>query len=182
MPVTWLPLLVPLVCLFGVLAGRSLALYEERRFLTGEQRLLAATASVPRFHRVRYHEPRQTVNDGGRSGAEAFGLGLLLEAKGDVVGAEAAYRRADSHGHAGAAANLGVLLEQRGLPFDAQAAYRRADERDDPKGALNLGMLLEERGDLHAAREAYRRADQYGRGSAQVAESAIGISRDARDA
>ena len=95
-------------------------------------------------------------------GIEAFELGGALAARGDMRGAESAYRRADEQGHPFAASNLGVLLEQRGDLTSAEAAYRRADERGDAGGAFNLGGVLEDRHDLLGAEAAYRRADQRG--------------------
>ena len=86
-------------------------------------------------------EPAVPAADTGAAlaaGVEAFELGAALAEKGDVTGAEAAYRRADERGHASAASNLGVLLEQRGDLAGAEAAYRRADERGDATGAFNL--------------------------------------------
>jgi tetratricopeptide (TPR) repeat protein len=56
---------------------------------------------------------------------------VLLEEKGELDEAEAAYRRADERGHATGAFNLGVLLEERGALPEARDAYRRADHHDD---------------------------------------------------
>ena len=64
-----------------------------------------------------------------RPAAAAFKVGGLLVAQGDLVGAEAAYRRADERGHVAGAFNLGVLLEERGDLAGAEAAYRRAEKR-----------------------------------------------------
>ena len=100
------------------------------------------------------------------AGVEAFELGGALAEKGDLAGAEAAYRRADGQGHPAAASNLGVLLEQRGDIAGAEEAYRRADERNDPTGAFNLATMLAERNDMLGAEEAYRRADHRGDASA----------------
>jgi len=99
----------------------------------------------------------------------AFDLGVLLEERQDLAGAEVAYRRADERGHAAAASNLGVLLEGKGDPAEAEAAYRRADERGEANGAFNLGVLLETNEDLAGAETAYRRAD--GRGHAAAASN-----------
>jgi tetratricopeptide (TPR) repeat protein len=96
-------------------------------------------------------------------GASASNLGVLLKERGDLDGAEAAYRRADERGHADGAYNLGLLLAERGDLDGAEAAYRRADERGDAGGASNLGVLLQkERGDMDGAEAAYRRADKRG--------------------
>jgi TPR repeat protein len=95
-------------------------------------------------------------------GIAAFELGGALAEKGDMTGAEAAFRRADAEGHPSAASNLGVLLEQRGDFVGAEAAYRRADNGGDAIGAFNLGAMLADRDDLVGAEEAFRRADQRG--------------------
>lgn len=97
---------------------------------------------------------------------EAFNLGVLLEERGDLAGAEASYRRADDHGHAAAASNLGVLLEGHGDQISAEAAYRRADRRGEADGAFNLGVLLDAKEDLAGAEAAYRRADERGHAAA----------------
>jgi peptidoglycan hydrolase-like protein with peptidoglycan-binding domain len=105
-------------------------------------------------------ELRQTT-DAGDAG-DAFALGMMLEAHGTIVQAQAAYTRADEGGHATAAANLGRLHEKRGALAEAEAAYRRADERGDAEGAFNLGMLLEGRSSTDEAADAYRRATERG--------------------
>ena len=83
----------------------------------------------------------------------ACNLGVLLEQRGDPVGAKDAYRRADARGHGVGACNLGALLEQEGFLADAGDAYRRADERGDSLGAYRLGVLLEWEGDRARAIE-----------------------------
>lgn len=98
----------------------------------------------------------------GTGAIEAFELGAELAQKGDMTGAEDAYRRADEQGHPSAASNLGVLLEQQGDVAGAEAAYRRADERGDATGAFNLAAMLADRGDLVGAEAALRRADHHG--------------------
>jgi peptidoglycan hydrolase-like protein with peptidoglycan-binding domain len=131
------------------------------------------------------HRPGERVESngvaGGANGAYydiegAFNLGVLREDRGDLAGAETAYRRADRHGHGAAATNLGVLLEGRGDLAGAEKAYRRADQRGQASGAFNLGALLEERGDLAAAEEAYRRADVRDQG--KVGQKAHGALLD----
>lgn len=105
---------------------------------------------------------------------ETFNLGVLLQQRNDLAGAEAAYRRADERGHAGAASNLGVVLEAQGDGTGAEAAYRRAAQRGAADGAFNLGVLLEERDDLASAEAAYRRAAECGdSGVAQLAQTAL---------
>jgi hypothetical protein len=96
------------------------------------------------------------------AGIESFIRGGALLDRGDLVGAEKAYRQAEEEGHPSAASNVGVLLEHRGDMVGAEAAYRRADERGDATGAFNLGSLLAERNDLVGAETAYRRADKRG--------------------
>ena len=92
----------------------------------------------------------------------AFDRGGELADRGDLVGAEAAYRHAAEGGHGDAASNLGVLLEQRGDAEGAKAAYRRADALGSAGGALNLGGFLAQRGDVAGAVAAYRRAVERG--------------------
>jgi Flp pilus assembly protein TadD len=94
-----------------------------------------------------------------------FNLGELLQERGDREGAEAAYRRADAHGHAEAAVSLGLLLQERGDLEGAKAAYRRADQRGHAGAANNLGVLLFERGhpnEIEEAEAAFRRAEERG--------------------
>jgi hypothetical protein len=100
--------------------------------------------------------------------ATALYLGLLLEERGDLPGAEAAYRRAIELGHGAAAHHLGLLVEGRGDLAAAEAAYRRGVELADGAAALYLGLLLEERGDLAGAEAAYRRGVELGDGAAAL--------------
>jgi len=95
---------------------------------------------------------------------------VLLEQRGDVEGAEAAYRRADDRGDATAAFNLAALLVERGDLDGAEAAYERAGQRGDASATFNLGVLLERRGDFEGAATAYGRAAEDG--PAEVAEKA----------
>lgn len=87
--------------------------------------------------------------------------GVDLERSGDLAGAEAAYRRADSAGDINGAVRLGALLERHGETAAADA-YRRADLRGSAAGSARFGRLLEERGDLAGAEAAFRRADARG--------------------
>jgi tetratricopeptide (TPR) repeat protein len=100
-------------------------------------------------------------------------LGILLQQQGDLEGAEAAYRRADEHGHADAAFNLAILLQQHDDLEGAEAAYRRADARGHAEAAFILGMLLHERGDLEGAEVAYRRTDEGGHAKAAFSLGAL---------
>lgn len=102
--------------------------------------------------------------DRGLAATSAFNTGVLRARGKDMVGAEAAYRRADTAGGMRGAYNLGQLLRHRGELEEAEAAYRRADARGSPEGAVNLGVLLERRGELVGAESAYRRAQERGSG------------------
>lgn len=92
----------------------------------------------------------------------ATNVGVLLEEKGDLQGALAAYRRADRRGDVNGTFNLGCLLAEMGDQSGAQAALRSADERGDGAAASNLGVLLEGEGDLAGAFAAYHRGDERG--------------------
>jgi tetratricopeptide (TPR) repeat protein len=107
------------------------------------------------------------------AGQALFNLGVLAEERGDLEGAEAAYRRADERGHADAAFALGVLLQQRGDLEGAEAAYRRADERGHVTASFALGVLLQQRGDLQGAEAAYRRAEKHGHLQATLLRGAL---------
>jgi len=109
----------------------------------------------------------RSADEQGDAGA-ASNLGVLLERRGDVVGAEAAYRRADARGSAEGAFNLAGLLHERGDLEGAIAAYRRADERGDASAAATLGLVFLEHGDEAAAHDAYSRADERGDAGAAV--------------
>lgn len=84
--------------------------------------------------------------------------GGMLEAGGDLDGAEAAYQVADDLGSAEGALFHGVLLRRRGDLPAAEAAYVRAEARGDPRGSCNLAGLLLACGDADGAEQAYRRA------------------------
>src|SRR5207302_5201302 len=77
----------------------------------------------------------------------AFEEGDRLAKRGDLEGAEGAYRRADEAGHPTAAAYAGVFDEAHGETAKAEQSYRRADERGDGFGAFRLGLLLSQAGD-----------------------------------
>jgi Flp pilus assembly protein TadD/predicted Ser/Thr protein kinase len=116
-------------------------------------------------------------------------LGLLLEAAGDLEGAEAAYREAaasdDPDQAPKAARNLGLLLKDRGDRDGAAAAYRRAiasgHPDQAPKAANNLGFLLAQSGDLDGAVAAYRWAVDSGhRDQAPAAARNLGLLHEQR--
>ncbi len=94
--------------------------------------------------------------------AAASHLGMLLEERGDLAGAEAAYRRADERGDAAGTFRLGALLAHRGDTAEAEIAYRRADERGHAGAPSSLGSAARAAGDLAEAEAAYRRADERG--------------------
>ncbi len=83
---------------------------------------------------------------------------MLLARRGNRAGAEAAFRRADARGHAGAACSLGVILVRANDPDGAEAAFQRAHERGHPGGTYNLGLLLAAGGNDAAAAEFLGRA------------------------
>ena len=88
--------------------------------------------------------------------------GVLLEEKGDLVGAEQAYRAAVAADEKLAPAwyNLGELLKDKGDLMGAEQAFHAAvaaDEKYAPAWS-NLGLLLDDRGDLMGAEMAYRAA------------------------
>jgi peptidoglycan hydrolase-like protein with peptidoglycan-binding domain/tetratricopeptide (TPR) repeat protein len=170
----WLVLLAVLGCLTLLAA----ALYARRRFdhrLTalpetgntqnqaGELDREEGPSAPPRVsHGLIGVQPAPSHPDAERDANGEFDLGALLEGRGHLAGAEAAYRRADQLGHAAGACQLGVLLDEQGDLAGAEAAYRRADDRGNIAGAHDLGLVLERRGDLAGAEAAYRRADERG--------------------
>ena len=95
-------------------------------------------------------------------GQAAFDEGQQLAKRGDLAGAERAYRLADERGHPTGAAYAGVFDEAHGHADAAERAYRRADERGDGFGAFRLGLLLSRTADWDGAREAWSRAEERG--------------------
>ena len=81
-------------------------------------------------------QPRPSVPE------DAYQLGLRLAEGGDLIGAEAALRRAHEQGHPEAVHSLGRLLADHA---DATAA-KAANERGDPDAAFELGIQLWDRG------------------------------------
>jgi virulence factor Mce-like protein len=94
----------------------------------------------------------------GREAQNEFASGLARARQDDLAGAEAAFRRADQHGHPAAASSLGLLAESRGETAAARDAYRRADERGDWMGAMRLGLLASRANDWDGAGELWARA------------------------
>jgi Flp pilus assembly protein TadD len=98
---------------------------------------------------------------GNSSSAEAaLNEGMALNEKGELEGAEVAFRRAHERGLVEGTVLLGVALARRGEAAQAEACFRSADERGSPDGARNLGVVLQQRGDLAGAETAYRLADE----------------------
>ena len=79
-----------------------------------------------------------------RDAREAYEVGLRLEQGRDLIGAEAAFRRADKWGHPAGGYRLGRLLEERGDRTAARVAYRHSSRLGDADGAASLARLLEE--------------------------------------
>jgi len=75
----------------------------------------------------------------------AFERGVRLHRQGDLLGAEAAYRRAESWGDADGAFNLGVLLYECGDLDGAEAVWRQCAERGHAPAAANLDFVRRER-------------------------------------
>jgi peptidoglycan hydrolase-like protein with peptidoglycan-binding domain len=175
-PVAWLAILGAALAALGLMVA---ALYTSshrgrRRAATRSRGVAGHTVATSNGHQSGaivatpsgLPGPRGNATENGADAEEAFKAGVLCEEQNDMIGAEAAYRRADAEGHAAAASNLGVLLERRRDLAGAEAAYGRADERGEPNGSFNLAMLLEERSDLTGAEAAYRRADAEGHAAA----------------
>jgi TPR repeat protein len=68
--------------------------------------------------------------------------GALRNADSPVVGAEAAFRRADERGDADGAFKLGLLFEGRGDLVGAEAAFRRAEERGHSDALEKLSTVV----------------------------------------
>jgi hypothetical protein len=92
---------------------------------------------------------RQDPDHGAGTGA--FNLGVMLHQRGDVVGAIAAYERAEQRGDPDAPFNLGVLLYEAGDLDGAEASWRRSAEHGHARAAANLEFLLGRRHELDTA-------------------------------
>jgi len=107
-------------------------------------------------------------------------LGEILERRGDIDAAEAAYRRAEDRGDGRATVLLGFLLEDRRKDWTgAERAYRRADARGDLNGAGNLGRLLRDTGEVDEAEAAFKRCADRGSVSAIGDVAGLMLQRDA---
>ena len=78
------------------------------------------------------------VADQGHIGASR-NLGMILEAKGDKVGAESAYRKAIKidPGNIDAFNNLGIFVSLKGDQVEAEAMFRKAIEIDPRNAAVS---------------------------------------------
>ncbi len=104
----------------------------------------------------------ELTDDHRLASSAAFNHGIALAELGRDEEAEAAYRRAEERGHAGARSNLGSLLHRLGRDEEAEAAFRRAEERGDANAASNLGALLHELGRDEEAEAAFLRGEVRG--------------------
>jgi hypothetical protein len=77
--------------------------------------------------------------------AAAFNLGVLLEERGDIDGAAAAFVRADERGDADGALEVARLLIDHDQMAEAEQALTRADQRGHAAAAANLAALREYR-------------------------------------
>ncbi len=88
-----------------------------------------------------------------------YAIGRQLKARGDLTGAEIAYRAAlDLQSRFfDAWLSLGVLLKQQGRAAEAEACYRKAIDIDPVNhlGTVNLGNLLQQQGNSAAAAECF---------------------------
>ena len=108
---------------------------------------------------------RNVVASGRRSrGLAAVNLGILLELRGDPVGARQAYETAlasDDRSAAGAARlNLGLIAAQDGDVAEAEPLFRVTAESSHPEariaGAIGLADVLTLRGAYAEARQYYQ--------------------------
>jgi Flp pilus assembly protein TadD len=115
----------------------KVGLDRERSVIAREIVTLARTQSTS-CNRVPQPRSRMTSQARKRPTARPTGLatrrprtelGVLLLERGDLAGAETAFRRSDERGSGEAASNLSVILDQIGDRAGAEAARRRAAER-----------------------------------------------------
>jgi tetratricopeptide (TPR) repeat protein len=87
-------------------------------------------------------------------------LGELLQARDDLAGADAAFRRGDERGSADAAFYLGMNAYERGDLAESEAASRRAIEGGNHNADYYLGLILNDKGDIDGARAAFQRLSE----------------------
>lgn len=108
-------------------------------------------------------------------------LGLLLEERGEIDEAEAAYSRGADRGDIYAAFRIGLVREVHREDAEAAfAAYQRADDMGSVHGAGTVGQILKERGDMLGAEAAFKRCAD--RGSARGLSEYAGLLSLRRDA
>jgi len=137
-------------------------------------------ASEEAERKAKQKAKREAKRKAEDKGAKAFNRGSSLQARGNVVGAKAAYQQAiDSGptvGAALAAVRLGELLRQRGDVAGAKAAYQRVIDSGSMGHmvAAPLGDLLYEQGDVAGAKAAYQMAIDSGQ-SHSAPMAAVGL-------
>lgn len=126
-------------------------------------------------------EEQLRQEDAAGDAVAARRLGAILDERGDLGAAEAAYERAAGRGDVDALGKLAILIDiHRDDPERAEAAYRRADAAGSVDGAGNLGRILKERGDLRGAEDAFRRCVE--RGSVRALADYAGLLSQRDDA
>jgi tetratricopeptide (TPR) repeat protein len=104
--------------------------------------------------------------DESEHAAEHFSLGLLLDAQGGALGAEAEYRIALALNptHVSAHSNLGLLLDAQGDTLEAEVEYRAAIALNptDADAHSNLASLLYDKCDALGAEAECRTALVWG--------------------
>ncbi|WP_327728993.1 tetratricopeptide repeat protein [Streptomyces sp. NBC_00487] len=96
----------------------------------------------------------------------AYEIGMLLEKKGDLVGAEAWYRRSSKGSNADAMHNLAFLVRDGGDEAGALDWWKRAVEAGNLHAAFHLGWHQERNGNNSTAEKYYRKAALGGDGHA----------------
>ena len=131
---------------------------------------IAASVGVefPLYRNVDEAELRAEIDSGDADHAPAAAslLGDLLQERGDVAGAIAAFRLAIDSGHPDhappAAVSLGGLLNEQGDVAGAMASFRLAIDSGNAEAAAAaancLGALLQAQGDVSGAKAAYELA------------------------
>ena len=97
-----------------------------------------------------------------RRGAAFSNLGTILNERGDLTGAEEAYRNAIvwDPGIISGHHNLGLLKQNRGDIDGALASFRAAVKADPrfAQGSVNIGAILMDKHDVDAAETSFRAA------------------------
>jgi tetratricopeptide (TPR) repeat protein len=85
-------------------------------------------------------------------------LGAVLQARGDLEGAERCWRQGADNGDIAAMVLLGALLSNRGDLEGAEGWWRQAADNGSIDAVSHLGTLLRNRGDLEGAERCWRQA------------------------